>query len=306
MHLDRVQSAFYDLAFENQYLSLKGEAFQDFFANIMEAKYPSDFIRSRPWGNLGDRKNDGYVKSTKCLYQVYAPNELTAAEATGKIDEDFTEALPYWKPHFDIWIFVHNSRQGLGPTVIRKLLDLQSSNTPLKVSHMGFQELKDVLMSLPANKIQTILGYAPSQADISSVGFDKIAVVLQTIGRKEPNAGVNIKPVPSSKLSHNQLSENVEVLLKAGMRKSQLVAEFFARWHEPSLGDEVAAAFSTRYNDLKTSGLEPDLIFSELHSFAGGRKRGDAQHEASVLAVLAHLFEECDIFEDPDTSGVTN
>lgn len=302
MSLDRVQAAFYDLAFENYYLKLKGEAFQDFFASIMEAKYPSDFIRSRPWGKLGDRKNDGYVKSTKSLYQVYAPNELTAENAVAKIDEDFTAALPYWKTHLNNWTFVHNSQIGLGPTVTKKLLEIETNNTPLTVSHIGHQELKDILMSLPLEKIQSILGYAPSQADVSNVGFEKIGVVLQTIGRKQPSASANIKPVPSTKLSHNQLSASVEILLKAGMRKSDLVADFFAKWPDPSLGDQVASAFSERYAALKSVGLAPDLIFSELQSFAGGRNRGDAEHEASVLAVLAHLFEECDIFEDPDNN----
>jgi len=90
---------------------------------------PSDFIRVRPWGNVGDRKNDGYLKSERRLFQVYAPNEMEAAKAIAKIDEDFTEALPFWKLHFDNWSFVHNARDGLGPDVTKKLLDLGAQHS---------------------------------------------------------------------------------------------------------------------------------------------------------------------------------
>ena len=34
----------------------------------------------RPWGDRGDRKNDGFLKSERRL-QVYAPNEMSEAKA---------------------------------------------------------------------------------------------------------------------------------------------------------------------------------------------------------------------------------
>lgn len=46
-------------------------------------------------------------------------------------------------------------------------------------------------------------------------------------------------------------------------------------------------------------GMTPDAIFGKLQEFAGGSQRGDSGHEAAVLAVLAYLFEQCDIFERP-------
>jgi hypothetical protein len=67
----------------------------------MSKAYPGDFIPCRPWGNVGDRKNDGYLKSERILFQVYAPNEMKMAETVKKIEEDFTEALPYWQKDFD-------------------------------------------------------------------------------------------------------------------------------------------------------------------------------------------------------------
>lgn len=298
--LDRVQKAFYELVFENEFIKRKGDSFQDFFSSIMELKYPGDFLKTRPWGKVGDRKNDGYVKSSRTLYQVYAPNDMSAKAAIAKIDEDFNGALPYWEEHFDNWIFVHNSRDGLGPEVTKKLLDLGAKHTHIAVSTATYAELREIVFSLSSDAIATLLGPAPSNADFNHVGFEKIELVLREIAKKLPAEDGAIRPVPQSKLKFNQLSSNVDTLIRAGMRKSDSVAQFFNQWHEPTLGDQVAATFKEEYRKLKSAGLSPDNIFSELQSFAGGRKRGDADHEASVLSVLAHLFEECDIFENPE------
>jgi len=63
-YMDRSSRAFYELVFENKFLRLRASAFQDFFADLMEKGYPGgDFIRVRPWGRQGDRKNDGYLRS---------------------------------------------------------------------------------------------------------------------------------------------------------------------------------------------------------------------------------------------------
>ena len=72
MELDSLSRHIYELRFENYYLRLRGEAFQDFFADIMEKRHPQDFCRTKPWGQRGDQKNDGYLKSKRTLFQVYA------------------------------------------------------------------------------------------------------------------------------------------------------------------------------------------------------------------------------------------
>lgn len=118
--MDQFTRAYYEAIFRCAFLEKGGEAFQDLFSSIMEKRYPSDFIRTRPWGNQGDRKNDGYVRSTRTLFQVYAPNDLSEAATLAKIDEDYLGAIPFWKAHFDQWVFVHNSVIGLGPGVERK------------------------------------------------------------------------------------------------------------------------------------------------------------------------------------------
>ena len=61
----------------------------------------------------------------------------------------------------------------------------------------------------------------------------------------------------------------------------------------------MAERFKQEYTSFVGSLVSPDDIFMRLLVFAGGAERGAPVHEVAVLAVLAHLFEECDIFEEP-------
>ena len=138
MQMDRHTHAFFSVTFERDFLLMRGEAFQDWFSCIMEKCHPGDFIRVRPWGRAGDRKNDGYLRSERTIFQVYAPNEMSAADAVAKIEEDFHGAFPYWEKFFDVWVFTHNSRYGLGPDVTRKLLELDDVHDALTVKPWGY------------------------------------------------------------------------------------------------------------------------------------------------------------------------
>jgi hypothetical protein len=291
--------AWYDLKFKTEFLLQKGTSFQDFFSELMEKRHPSDFIRVRPWGRHGDWKNDGYLKSEKKLFQVYAPNEMKASDAINKIDEDFNGALPYWDEHIDEWIFVHNSHEGLGPAVTKKLLELATQHPLKKIGHWGFEELRQIVLSLPQAELLSLLGPIPTQKIFSEITSADIKVVLDVISEKTPPNDLDLSPVSEDKIEANGLSSSVVILLRAGMNKAALVEHFFTNYHDPEFGDKIAASFKSEYTQLKKRDLSPDEIFMELQKFATGTQRLTPTYEASLMAVLAHLFEKCDIFENP-------
>ena len=298
--MDELETAWYGICFERDFLKLKGEAFQDFFSSIMEKRYPSDFIRVRPWGKYGDRKNDGYLKSKKILFQVYAPNEMKAAAAIKKIDEDFKGALPHWDSYINEWTFVHNSHSGLGPDITKKLLDLENENKPKKLGHWGFEELREVVILLPIEKLTSLFGQVPTRNTFREINFEDIRNVLNVIAEKAPPKEIDLRPVPEDKIEANGLSSHVSTLLTAGMIRASLVQNYFEMHHDPEFGDKIAASFKSEYKQLKQENHTPDEIFMKLQEFAGGGiQRLSPKYEASVLAVLSHLFEECDIFENP-------
>jgi hypothetical protein len=295
--MDITEQRWYDLMFENRFMKLKGIEFQNFFADIMERRFPSDFQRVRPWGRSGDRKNDGYLRSRRELYQVYAPNEMSAKEAIDKIDEDFNGALPYWKEYFDNWFFVHNDRAGLSPEITRKLLELEANNKPLGVRPYGYSELLVEVRQLCLEDLISLFGAVPTADGMRRVGYQELIKVLSVISQQPEVTQPDLRQPPQDKIARNALSDEVASFLLLGMRKTDQVKRFFKQYYDPQYGDRIADAFRSEYIALKSLGLAPDQIFAGLIKFAGGASRGDPAFESAVLALVAYLFEECEIYE---------
>jgi hypothetical protein len=298
--MDEITRAFYELNFKAAFLEKKADEFQNLFSSIMEKGYPADFIRVRPWGNSGDRKNDGYLRSKRILFQSYAPNEMKAADTIAKIEEDFTEALPHWKNYFKTWIFVHNSKNGLGPDVTKKLLELDNAHKEFTVASWGFEELRQEVFRLSQADLASLFGNAPSHQGMVNLGLSELAPILDHIELLPATTDPDLRPIPADKVEGNFLSDHVATLLKAGMSRADLLGRFFLS--QPSRRDRIAATFQAQYQNLQKNGLMPDQIFSELQRFAGGDTVPSPSRQEGVLAVLAYFFETCDIFKRPETA----
>jgi hypothetical protein len=293
-----LQQAYYEQKFENAFLRAKGDAFQDFFEKLMGFAYKADFMACRPWGNRGDRKNDGYLKSDRRLFQVYGPNEMTEAKAVLKIREDFEGAKEYWGSHFDKWTFAHNAVDGLPPHVHKLLLDFQKDNSGITLEPWCMEEFRGVFRRLSSDDLEVWFGTAPSAETKANLGFADLKIVLETIADSPYLASQYVKDVPMGKIEANALSESVTTLLKAGMVKTTLVESFFKQWHDETLGERVAESFKAKYRELREV-FRPNELFFELQNWAGGGERRAPQHELAVLTIMAYYFERCDIFEEP-------
>ncbi len=296
--MDDYTRSWFEKAFECLFLRKKGDEFQKFFGDLMEKRFPDgDFIRVRPWGKTGDRKNDGYVKSERTLFQVYAPNEMRSSEAIKKIDDDFNGALPYWESYFDRWVFVHNAREGIGPDITTKLLEIDSDHEKITIKSWGFNDLRKKLFELSDEDIAGLIGPAPSRKDFLQLGFGDLQAVLKFISRQQIDPFPDLSAVPRDKIKMNQLSDETTFLINAGRYKSTLVGKFFEQYPDPSYGDQIVQAFKKKYEVLKKQDIDPDTIFLELQLFAGGDIVRSPKHQAAVLSVLSYLFDQCDIFE---------
>lgn len=296
--MDDTARQFHEVVFERDFLKVHGDAFQDFFSNIMEKRHPGDFCRVRPWGKRGDEKNDGYRVSTDTLFQCYAPNDMTEADAVNKIATDFEGAKKHW-PHMKEWIFVHNSRLGLGPGVLKALQELRRANPDLVLEPWGFEELRKQVFALSLDDRNSLLGTALLTRDVLAVGFEDLRIVIDAIHLQPALGDYDVRPVPPNKIAFNKLSPDVGHLLDLGMRRYDLVDRYFANHPNPQLGDEIGAAFKTQYSQLRAMGSVPDEIFFDLQSFVGGAARGTPAREAAALATLSYFFQQCDIFERP-------
>ena len=298
--MEPIEKAYYEAKFECAFLKAKGNAFQTFFNELMKRAFKGDYMPCRPWGNRGDRKNDGFLKSERRLFQVYAPNEMKEKEAIDKIDEDFEGAKGFWGKHFDKWAFVHNTYDGIPPHIQKKMLELEEANPGIKLDPWGLEELRDIFRHLTKEDLESWFGYAPNIQAKIRMGFEEIRVILESICSKKPDPYKPVKQVPPKKIEANQLSDSIATLLKEGMAKSSLVDDFFHKWYDPTFGERIAVAFREKYRML-SENMTPNEIFYELQTWVGGSERGTAEHEMAVLAVLAYYFESCDIFEEPQS-----
>lgn len=294
--MDDLTDHFYRLTFENRFRKSLGDGFQSLFEELMSQRHPGDFMPCTPWGNVGDKKNDGFLKSKRTLFQVYAPREMSATEAKKKIGEDFAGALAHWKEKFDHWIFVHNA-DGLPPHLHEMILDLENANEGLTLEVWGFPELLSEFVKLPEDRRRDWLGPAP--ASHHKPGFEDIQIVLKDIESKDTSAPESIRSVPQGKIEYNRLSESVRGLLVAGMAKVEVVSDFFHQWPDAEFGERVCKAFREEYRSLKSQKLHPNEIYGELQIWTGGEAVATPERQVAVLAVLAYFFDSCDIFEEP-------
>lgn len=293
-----LQQAHYELRFEIVFLRAKGDGFEGLFDKLMGLAYKGDYMPTRPWGRIGDRKNDGYLRSERRLFQVYAPNEMKAADAVSKIKEDFAGAKKHWEAYFDKWVFVHNADQGLPPHVVEKVAEIANNNTEIEISTWSWFELVDVFRRVSVEDKEAWFGPAPTEETKSKIGFTDLKIVLESIADRSPPLNSEVRDVPAGKIEANALSESVATLLRQGMIKTPMVDMFFSQWHDESLGERIAGAFKSKYLELKKTHT-PNVVFAELQAWAGGEELGSPEHQLAVLTVLAYYFESCEIFEEP-------
>ena len=285
----------YSTRFQLLFRTTHGTAFQDFICDILDRRYREDFFRIKPSGRHGDKKSDGLIKSRRILLQVYAPEQMRSKSAVDKINEDLPGAVESWGLLFDSWVFLHNQFKGLSPDIAQHLISLDGQYGK-KIRQWSESHIQEILEELVEGDLQAVLGPLPDFRNLAPVTMSDISTVVLAVAQEVP-ASESFAPVPSDKLDANGLSDNVKELLRAGTQKSKNVRDLFEKWHDPELGDRVAAAFRKRYDEVRATGMAPDEIFQELWAFAGGGRYLNPAKECATLSLLAFLFEQCDIFE---------
>jgi hypothetical protein len=119
-----------------------------------------------------------------------------------------------------------------------------------------------------------------------------------------PSTSDEVKPVPHDKLKFNKLPEHWCGLIRAGIQNAPYVAEYVNQHYDPEAGGKIAVAFNERYRVLRLEGLEPGTIMDRLYEGITGVGSVTAERQVAAHALLAHLFESCDIFErQPDQTS---
>jgi hypothetical protein len=139
---------------------------------------------------------------------------------------------------------------------------------------------------------------------IGELGFEQLEAVCNYMVAVVERGGA-VQPVALplgivTKVEFNSLGHRIERLLALGLAATGEVARFidFTAQSRPDFGQRLRAFFRARYADGLAEGLARDELFDFVHAHAVDHAGPDLEAtSAAALAVVAHMFEVCEVFE---------
>lgn len=299
------QRYWWRIALELKLRKSSGDAFQDFFSTTMATAHGSDFVRVRAFGALGDKGCDGYLQSTGKVFACYGAINAASGKVQyliKKMEDDFAKALNALAAIMKEWHMVHNLVDGLPTDAILKLDALKKANTGHQFGFVGMEGFEATIFELSAEKIGGLLGMAATAQDAQNLQAtelrDLVAAIVQATDAQPIDVSA-IRPVPPDKLDFNKLPGHWRSMIAGGWQNTHLVEQYFRNHHDPMVGELIAQPFRMRYAYLKQQGLDAGTIMSALYQDITGVGIVPPARQVAAQALLAHLFESCDIFETP-------
>lgn len=283
---------------------ISGDAFRDFFSDLMETIHGSDFVRVRSFGALGDKGCDGYLKSSGTVFQCYGAingDKSKVRHLISKMGTDFTKAQDGVSDIMKEWQMVHNLVDGLPIQAIQKLQTMENDNPNLQFAFFGLERFEKVVEELTAAQKMELFGPAATNEDAQNLQVEELRSLIDDLIRaredRDPTL-TNIEPVSEDKLNSNGLPVYWHDLISGGWRNAHLVSAYFSEHHDPMRGEHIAGIFRGRYDYLQSQQLDSASIMDSLYEFVTGIGTVPPARQVAAQALLAHLFESCDIFEN--------
>lgn len=136
--------------------------------------------------------------------------------------------------------------------------------------------------------------------EMPSVTFKELECVTEFILHMQPTSSdINFTLTEiTEKMLKNQLTAEVQSLIRMGMGKAREVGHFVEHNAilRPDFPEKLTAGFLAEYQKLCRQGITGDDLFESLRKFSSCYS-SNFRKEAAGLAVLTYLFEKCEIFE---------
>lgn len=303
MIADPQQNYWWGVALELKLRKSSGDAFQEFFSVLMGKLHGSDFIRVRAFGKLGDKGCDGYLKSSGQVFACYGALNGDGGKVKyliTKMASDYAKAHKALSSIMNEWHMVHNLVEGLPAEAILQLDILQKANLQKEFGFVGLEGFQQRIFGLPQAEIEELLGVVASARDAEELQFSDLRELITNISAAADEIEFDvttIEPVPPEKLTFNNLPGHWRALIAGGWQNAHLVESYLDKHSDPLMGARVAQTFRNKYSYLKRQNISAGAIMSALYDMIAGVAGVTAQRQVATQAILAHLFESCDIFE---------
>jgi hypothetical protein len=141
---------------------------------------------------------------------------------------------------------------------------------------------------------EAVIGALP---DVSFAELEVVTKAVISATAPTPDSDLTLTD-PKAKMLRNGMTEASSFVLSMGLAKAPEVRNFLQHMaiYDASFPDRLRAGFQTQYWRLRADGLVGDGLFDALCDFAC-KHTSDNRLRAASLAVVAYLFEACDVFE---------
>lgn len=304
--MTREQTYVAHILFRNKVLESDGTAYETFFTKIMDLANPT-FQQVKPQGPIGDRKNDGFDKSTGTYYQVYAPEDPKTKEqdAVNKLVNDFNGLYSYWQNICPIhrFCFVFNDKyKGAHPTIHDELAKIHKAYPDIETDVFLAKHLEEICFSLSDEKIELCLGIIP-ETYCGDVDYDVLRQVvdyLLTVPVDPTKEFIPINPDFDKKIVFNGLSDNMASYLRGHRINGHSIDDFFkynSAYTKNALRDIFNGLYQEALKTIDDNPDKPDQVFLYIYDHSFQRHTGAVDN--AIFTLMAYYFEYCDIFEAP-------
>ena len=286
------------ILFKNKIHEADGQKFEDLFSAIMNYKEP-DFTQIKPWGNIGDRKNDGYIRSKGIYFQVHAPENIKKSytEVIRKIQIDFSGLQGQWSNIQEFYYVINDKYNGVNADAEQMLGTIKQSNSLKECKFIMAKDLENMLYDLDDDQIITIAGNIPDPANLSSLDYDILNEILVHLKSKSLNNDTEKIVVPDwdEKIKFNNLTINESVRLTNGYFQLGTLNEYLKN-NSDFTAQKLQNKIHGMYKELTKSRHGSELFWELVGEIS---PRSSAEYQASSIVIMSMYFETCDIFEEP-------
>lgn len=275
-----------------------GQAFENIFTAIMNY-VESDFQSIKPWGNIGDRKNDGYIKSKGIFFQVFSPEEITTSypNVVKKLNDDFNGLLKQWSPVNEFYFVVNDKYQGVNADCEQAIQSIKQDHG---LTNSGFKtavDLENLLFSLDEGQISTIVGFLPDPATIQldySI-LSEILSHLMSLSLPKTQDSRIIYPDWDEKITFNNLDSLEAQYLNNGFLQIGSLDEYLDN-QSNFFADEVKDKIREIYTECSKE-YSGSVLFWEMVKMISSKP--ETSFQSAVIVLISKYFETCDVFEEP-------
>lgn len=284
-----------------------GDKYENIFTEIMNYEEPG-FQQIKPWGPIGDRKNDGYIQSKEIYFQVYAPEDIrnNYPAVITKLETDFAGLKKQWPNVKEFYFVINDKFHGVNPDSEKILANIVKTHNLTKGGFLTPKDLENKLFKLSDDQIIAVTGFLPDTNSVSNLDFTILTEVIAFIMKLPivPVMGKIEFPDWDEKIKFNKLSPWTKCYLEIGSQKLGALNQFIS--NQSFLADSLQEKLSGIYQSLRANppedngqGFSGDFIFWEMVKQCS--PKNEAHFESAIITIIAKYFESCDVFEkNPD------